>query len=103
MIREETILPGKWTVSAKGRRMVVRKRPIERQVHVYMKIFIWALYLDQYPALEIAPAGMVDDQCGSSISLGIQYHDLADDISIAAEIQPHPRSSEQNDDDPCDP
>ena len=50
---DETLLPRKWSVYAGNRRIVVKKRPFEREEHVYMKIFIWALYLPEYPFLEI--------------------------------------------------
>ena len=39
----------KWTFRAHGQQVVFVKNPIERPEHVFMKAFIWALYLPQYP------------------------------------------------------
>ena len=39
----------KYTFRAHGRKMIVEKRARERPEHVFMKAFLWALYLPQYP------------------------------------------------------
>ena len=46
-------LSRKWTLRAHGRQVVVVKKPRERATHVLIKAFIWALYLPQYPDLQI--------------------------------------------------
>jgi hypothetical protein len=47
------ILPRKIKLTAHGQSMVFSKGPIERESHVLMKVFIWALYLPRYPDLTI--------------------------------------------------
>ena len=47
------ILPRKWMLHAHGKRNVFVKGSQERAEHVLMKIFLWALYLPQYPDLEV--------------------------------------------------
>lgn len=39
----------KYTFRAHGRKMIVEKRARERPEHVFMKAFVWALYLPEYP------------------------------------------------------
>ena len=36
-----------------SQKLVLIKRPVERQRHVIMKAFLWALYLPQYPQLQV--------------------------------------------------
>jgi hypothetical protein len=47
------ILPRKWTLHAHGQRNVFVKGDRESTEHVLMKIFIWALYLPEYPKLYV--------------------------------------------------
>ena len=47
------ILPRKWMLHAHGKRNVFVKSERESAEHVLMKIFIWALYLPQYPDLYV--------------------------------------------------
>jgi hypothetical protein len=46
-------LPRKIKLTAHGQSMVFSKNPRERDAHVLMKAFIWALYLPQYPNLNV--------------------------------------------------
>lgn len=39
----------KYTFRSRGRKMIVEKRARERPEHVFMKAFLWALYLPEYP------------------------------------------------------
>lgn len=43
----------KRTVRAHGRRLVLVKKPGESAEHVWMKAFLWALYLPAYPGLAV--------------------------------------------------
>ena len=43
----------KWTVRAHGRQVVFIKKNRESGIHVFMKAFIWALFLPQYPDLSV--------------------------------------------------
>ena len=47
------ILPRKWMLHAHGKRNVFVKGSQESAEHVLMKIFLWALYLPQYPELDV--------------------------------------------------
>ncbi len=47
------ILPRKWMLHAHGKRNVFVKGAQESVEHVLMKIFLWALYLPQYPDLVV--------------------------------------------------
>lgn len=46
-------LPRKWTLRAHGRQVIFVKKSNERSAHVIMKALIWALYLPQYPHLQV--------------------------------------------------
>jgi hypothetical protein len=51
-------LRGKWTFRARGRQVVLAKKSDERETHVLLKAFLWALYLPAYPDLQVEmPAG----------------------------------------------
>lgn len=43
----------KLTLRAHGAKVVFIKKPNERMEHVWMKAFVWALYLPQYPELSV--------------------------------------------------
>ena len=43
----------KLSLRAHGQRLVLVKRPIESTQHVLMKAFLWALYLPDYPGLQV--------------------------------------------------
>lgn len=43
----------KWTLRAHGQQVVFIKNRGERPAHVYMKAFLWALYLPAYPGLQV--------------------------------------------------
>ena len=43
----------KWTLRAHGRQMVFLKKPLESDIHVFSKAFIWALFLPDYPNLSV--------------------------------------------------
>lgn len=43
----------KYTFRAHGRKVVVVKKRRERPEHVFMKAFLWALYLPEYPGATI--------------------------------------------------
>jgi hypothetical protein len=47
------VLSRKWTLRAHGRQVVVVKKRRERATHVLIKVFIWALYLPEFPHLKI--------------------------------------------------
>ncbi len=48
----------KWTLRAHGRQMVFTKKPLESDIHVLTKAFIWALFLPEYPNLSVeTPVG----------------------------------------------
>ena len=49
----ELHLAGKWTLRAHAQKVVFVKRPNEKATHVWMKAFLWALYLPQYPTLKV--------------------------------------------------
>lgn len=55
----ELWLRRKWTLRAHGEKVVFIKKRNERAAHVWMKAFLWALYLPQYPdlAIEISIGG----------------------------------------------
>lgn len=57
----DLMLPGKWTVRAHGRRLVLVKKPNEKSAHVIMKALLWALYLPRYPQLTV------------EVGLGLRY------------------------------
>ncbi|MCB0034319.1 MAG: hypothetical protein KDE51_09880 [Anaerolineales bacterium] len=46
-------LPRKWTLRAHGRQVIFVKKSNERSAHVIMKALLWALYLPQYPHLQV--------------------------------------------------
>lgn len=50
---DDLMLPRKWTLRAHGRRVVFVKKRNERSAHVLMKAFLWALYLPDYPNLQV--------------------------------------------------
>ncbi len=43
----------KWTFRAHGKQVVFIKKNRESGIHVFMKAFIWALFLPQYPDLSV--------------------------------------------------
>lgn len=43
----------KWTLRAGEHKVVFSKSPNESAEHVLMKAFLWALYLQEYPALRV--------------------------------------------------
>ncbi len=49
----DLVLRRKLTVRAHGRRLVLVKRPGEGAEHVWMKAFLWALYLPAHPGLTV--------------------------------------------------
>lgn len=49
----DRMLRRKWTFRAHGRQVVVVKHSNERAAHVLMKVFLWALYLPDYPTLTV--------------------------------------------------
>ncbi len=49
----DLMLRRKWTFRAHGKQVVFVKRSNERAVHVFMKAFLWALYLPDYPNLTV--------------------------------------------------
>lgn len=49
----DLFLRRKWTFRAHGRQVVFIKRSNERERHVLMKAFLWALYLPLYPDLSV--------------------------------------------------
>lgn len=51
--REQLMLRRKWTFTAHGSPFVLIKKVNERTSHVLMKAFIWALYLPEFPAMQI--------------------------------------------------
>jgi hypothetical protein len=44
-------LSRKWTLKSRGQTVVLFKKAYEKQSHVIMKAFLWALYLPDYPDL----------------------------------------------------
>lgn len=46
-------LPGKWRLKAHGQTLVLHKRKLERSAHVIMKGLLWALYLPEYPDIQV--------------------------------------------------
>lgn len=52
-VTSDLTLPGKWTVQAHGRRLVLRKKANEKSSHVVMKALLWALFLPSYPDLMV--------------------------------------------------
>lgn len=49
----EQELRRKWTFRARGRQVVLVKKPREKTSHVLMKALLWALYLPEYPDLAV--------------------------------------------------
>ena len=49
----DLMLRRKWTFRAHGKQVVFVKRSNERAAHVFMKAFLWALYLPDYPNLAV--------------------------------------------------
>ncbi len=52
-MREELRLRRKWTFRAHNKQLILIKKSIERPAHVFMKAFIWALYLPEYPTATV--------------------------------------------------
>ncbi len=50
---DKFILPRKIKLTAHGQSNVFTRGGIERETHVLMKVFIWALYLPDYPDLTV--------------------------------------------------
>lgn len=50
---EDRYLRRKWVLHAADQKAIFIKGPREKSEHVYMKIFIWALYLPTYPDMSI--------------------------------------------------
>ena len=53
---QDLSLPRKWTFRAHGRQMVLVKKPLESQTHVFTKALLWALFLPDYPDLAVEVA-----------------------------------------------
>jgi hypothetical protein len=53
---QDLMLRRKWTFRAHGKQIVLVKKRNERSEHVFMKAFLWALYLPQFPNLTIEVA-----------------------------------------------
>lgn len=53
MPHSEIILPRKWALKAHGQRVVFTKNSLESPQHVIMKALLWALYLPQYPNMQV--------------------------------------------------
>jgi hypothetical protein len=49
-------LRGKWTFQARDQRLVFAKKADESEAHVLMKAFLWALFLPEYPNLQVEVA-----------------------------------------------
>lgn len=49
----DLMLRRKWTFRAHGKQVVFIKRSNERAAHVFMKAFLWALHLPDYPNLAV--------------------------------------------------
>ncbi len=68
----------KWTFRSGGRQLVVEKNRLESREHVLMKAFLWALYLPEYPDLQVEirigdrfkPDLIARDESGRSIFWG---------------------------------
>lgn len=52
----DLFLRRKWTLRAHDKRVVFYKKRNESSRHVFMKAFIWALYLPKYPELRVEVA-----------------------------------------------
>lgn len=52
-MENDLMLRRKWTVHAHGKQIVLVKKPYEKNIHVLMKGFLWALYLPHYPNLTV--------------------------------------------------
>jgi len=50
---KDLMLRRKWTFRAHGRQIVLIKKRNEQSAHVFMKAFLWALYLPQFPNLSV--------------------------------------------------
>lgn len=50
---KDLILPAKLTLKAHGKQVVFSKNIGEHSYHVFMKAFLWAIYLPQYPDIII--------------------------------------------------
>lgn len=50
---EDRYLRRKWVLHTAGQKAIFMKGPREKSEHVYMKIFIWTLYVPQYPEMYI--------------------------------------------------
>lgn len=46
-------LAQKLSLKSHSQRLVLRKQPQEKLEHIYMKAFLWALYLPLYPDLQV--------------------------------------------------
>ena len=52
-MENDLMLRRKWTLHAHGKQIVLVKKVYEKDVHVLMKAFLWALYLPHYPNLSV--------------------------------------------------
>jgi hypothetical protein len=52
-MEEDLSIRRKWTLKAHGRQIVLVKRRNEKTSHVFMKAFLWALYLPRYPNITV--------------------------------------------------
>lgn len=87
----------KLTLRAHGEQVVFVKNKRERIEHVWMKAFIWALYLPQYPGLSVEiPVGdkykpdvvLMDDLRGRPVFWGEAGHVGADKIDALVRRYP---------------
>ncbi len=59
MMTDGLTLRRKWTFRAHGKQVVFAKKKLEKNSHVLMKAFLWALYLPDYPDLSVeVPVGL---------------------------------------------
>ena len=59
MTNGDLALRRKWTFRAYGKQVVFAKKALEKDSHVFMKAFLWALYLPDYPNLSVeVPVGL---------------------------------------------
>ncbi len=58
-MERDLLLRGKFTFRSGDRKMILVKKPVESLRHVVMKAMLWALYLPDYPGLQIeVPVGL---------------------------------------------
>ncbi|HBS03844.1 MAG TPA: hypothetical protein DEA96_02690 [Leptospiraceae bacterium] len=53
MEKESLELRRKWVFRCRSRKLHLIKKPLESSEHVFLKAFVWSLYLDQYPNLMV--------------------------------------------------